>query len=213
MSRRRQTSTSFKRARLDALGGVEHHDGGVDGGQRAVGIFREVLVAGGVEQVEHPVAILERHHRGADGDAALALDAHPVGAGLAAVALGADLTGELDGAAEQQELFGQGRLAGVGVRDDREGAAAGDGVGGVPVWRWPEDMALPICQDGDQLEHFPVGWKHPTDKEMLQTNDESQSFSFGSSRSERDRLEAALADKVKGNCVDEHLYGTNPCCK
>jgi hypothetical protein len=40
------------RARLDALGGVDHHDRGVDRGQRAVGVFREVLVARRVEQVE-----------------------------------------------------------------------------------------------------------------------------------------------------------------
>ena len=40
-----------------------------------------------------------------------------------------DLAGELDGAAEQQQLFGQRGLAGVRVRDDREGAAAGDRLG------------------------------------------------------------------------------------
>ena len=45
-------------------------------------------------------------------------------AGAAAVALGAHLSGELDGAAEQQELFGQRGLAGVRVGDDGEGAPA-----------------------------------------------------------------------------------------
>jgi hypothetical protein len=44
------------RLRLDALGGVEHHDGRVDRGQGAVGVFREVLVAGRVEQVEGDIA-------------------------------------------------------------------------------------------------------------------------------------------------------------
>jgi hypothetical protein len=34
--------------RLDALGGVQHHDGGVGGGQRAVGVLREVLVSRGI---------------------------------------------------------------------------------------------------------------------------------------------------------------------
>ena len=118
----------FARARLDALGGVDHHHGRVDGGERAVGVLGKVLVAGRVEQVEDAIAVFERHHRGHDGNAALALDAHPVGAGLAAVGLGAHFAGELDGAAEQQQLFGQRRLAGVGVRDDREGAPARDGV-------------------------------------------------------------------------------------
>ena len=43
-----------------------------------------------------------------------------------AFALGLDLPGQLDGAAEQQELFGQGGLAGIGMRDDRKGAPARD---------------------------------------------------------------------------------------
>ncbi len=77
------------RARLDALGGVDHHDGGIDRGQRAIGVLGEVLVARRVEQVEDAVAVFERHHRGDDRDAALALDAHPVGARLAPVGLGA----------------------------------------------------------------------------------------------------------------------------
>ena len=68
-------------ARLDALGGVDHHDGGVDRGQRAVGVLGEVLVARRVEQVEDAAVVFEGHHRGDDRDAALALDRHPVGAG------------------------------------------------------------------------------------------------------------------------------------
>jgi hypothetical protein len=38
-------------------------------------------------------------------------------------ALGFDLPGKLDGPAKQQELLGQGGLAGIRMRDDREGAA------------------------------------------------------------------------------------------
>ena len=87
-------------------------------------------MAGGVEQIEDAVCVLEGHDRGDDGDAAFALDAHPVGAGAAALALGADVAGELDGAAGAQQLLGEGRLAGVRVGDDREGAAAGDLGGG-----------------------------------------------------------------------------------
>ena len=112
------------RARLDAARAVDDHHGGIDRRQRAVGVLREVLVAGRVEEVEDAVAVFERHDGGHDRDAALLLDRHPVGAGGDAVALRLDLAGELDGAAEQEELLGQRRLAGVGVRDDREGAAA-----------------------------------------------------------------------------------------
>ena len=116
----------LQRARLDALGGVDDHDGGIDRRQRAIGVVGEVLVAGRIEQVEDIVAIFEGHHRGDDRDAALALDLHPVGARLDAVLLGLDLAGKLDRAAEQQQLFGQRGLAGVGVRDNSKGAAAGD---------------------------------------------------------------------------------------
>jgi len=105
----------------------------VHGRERAVGVLREVLVARRVEQVEDAAAVLEGHHRGDDRDAALALDVHPVRAGLGAVVLGLDLAGELDGAAEQQQLLGQRRLAGVRVGDDGEGAPPRDGVGGAAV--------------------------------------------------------------------------------
>ena len=111
---------------LDALGAVDHHDRGVDRGQRAVGVLGEVGVAGGVDEVEPPVAEREGHRRGGDGDAALLLHLHEVGAGAPRLALGAHLAGHLDGAAVEQELLGQRGLAGVGVRDDREGAAPGD---------------------------------------------------------------------------------------
>jgi hypothetical protein len=70
---------------LDALAGVDHHDGGVDGGEDAVGVLGEVLVARGVEQVDDAVAVFELQHGGADGDAALALQLHPVGGGGALV--------------------------------------------------------------------------------------------------------------------------------
>ena len=116
-------------ARLDALRGVDHHHGGIDRRQRAVGVLGEVLVARRVEEVEDAIAVLEGHDRGHDRDAALALDAHPVGAGLDAVALRLDLAGELDRAPEKQELLGQRGLAGVRMRDDGEGAPARDGVG------------------------------------------------------------------------------------
>ena len=90
----------LERARLDALGGINYHDRGVNRRQRAVGVVGEILVARRVEQVEDVVAVFERHHRCDDGDAAIALDLHPVGARLDAVLLGLDLTGELNGAAE-----------------------------------------------------------------------------------------------------------------
>jgi hypothetical protein len=48
--------------RFHAVGRVDHHQRRVHGGQHAVGVFREVLVAGGVEQVDHVVAVQHLHH-------------------------------------------------------------------------------------------------------------------------------------------------------
>ena len=126
-------------ARFDALGGVDHHHRRIDGRKRSISVFREVLVAGRIEQIEHAVVVFERHHRSDDGDAALALDRHPVRPRRTPVALGLDLAGELDGSAEQQELLGQGGLAGIRMRDDRKGAAPFDLRGNGRFWRGAGD--------------------------------------------------------------------------
>ena len=110
---------------LHALGGVDHHQGAVHRGQHAVGVFGEVLVARGVQQVDGVVAVLELHHRGRHRDAALLLDLHPVGGGELAAFLALDGAGHLNGAGEQQQLFGERGLTGVRVGDDGEGAAVG----------------------------------------------------------------------------------------
>ena len=39
--------------RLQALGSVDEHDCGVDGGENAVGIFRKIRVSGGIDQVDY----------------------------------------------------------------------------------------------------------------------------------------------------------------
>ena len=115
--------------RFHALGGVDHHQRGIDGGEHAVGVFGEVLVAGGVEQVDHMVAVIKLHDRRGDRDAALFFDIHPVGGGEFAAFFAFDGAGHLDGTGEEQEFFGERGFAGVGVGDDGEGAAAGSFAG------------------------------------------------------------------------------------
>ncbi len=114
---------------LDALGGVEHHHGAVDRGQRAVGVLAEILVARCVEQVKGEPLMLEAHHRRGDRDAALALDRHPIRAHPPPLAARLDFTRQLDSPAKQQQFLGQGGLAGVGVRDDRKRPPARNLVG------------------------------------------------------------------------------------
>ena len=122
--RARQTCEQPPRLRLDAVGRVDHHQRRVDRGQHAVGVFGEVLVAGRVEQVDDAVAVLHLHHRRGDRDAALLLDLHPVGGGVARGLARLHRAGDLDRAGEQQQLLGQRGLARVGVGNDGEGAAA-----------------------------------------------------------------------------------------
>ena len=81
-----------------------------------------------VEQVEHRAAILELHHRRRDRDAALLFDLHPVRPCPPLLAARLDRARHMDGAAEQQQLFGQRRLARVGMRDDRERAPEAGGM-------------------------------------------------------------------------------------
>src|SRR5579885_2211664 len=83
-------------------------------------------MAGGVQQVDNAVAVRELHHRGGDGDAALLLELHPVGGGMTRGLAALHGAGQLDGAAEQQQLLGEGGLACVRMRDDRKSATALD---------------------------------------------------------------------------------------
>lgn len=49
---------------FDAFGGVDYDDYAVDGCEGAVGVFGEVLVAGGVEDVDFVVVVVEFHDGG-----------------------------------------------------------------------------------------------------------------------------------------------------
>ena len=114
------------RLRLDALGGVDHHEDRVDRRQHAVGVLREVLVAGRVQQVHDPPAVVELQHGRADRDPALLLELHPVRRRCPLVLPVLHRAGKVDRVAVEQELLRQRRLARVRVRDDREGASARD---------------------------------------------------------------------------------------
>ena len=105
--------------RLHALSAIDDHDGAVSSHQGPVGVLGEVLMAGGIQNVDAEAVVLELHHGAGDGNAALFFDLHPVGGGsLGPLAL--DLTGLRDGAAVEQKLFRQSGLTGVRVRNDSE---------------------------------------------------------------------------------------------
>ncbi|MNQ30529.1 hypothetical protein D3C85_438740 [compost metagenome] len=111
---------------FDALGGIDDHQAAIHGCERTIGIFGEVLVTRGVEQVDQTVRIGELHHGGGDGDTALLLHLHPVGFGVLTRATALDGTGALNGLSEQQDFFGDGGFTRIRVRDDRKSASLGD---------------------------------------------------------------------------------------
>lgn len=63
---------------LDPLGRIDHHHRRVDRGKGPIGIFREVLVARRIKQIEDTAVIFKGHHRCHNGNAALAFNGHPV---------------------------------------------------------------------------------------------------------------------------------------
>ena len=115
----------FERLWLDAFCGVEHHDGGVGCGEHTVGVFGEVAVTRGVEQVDYVVAVRELQHGRGDRDATLLFELHPVRRRRAAALLAFDRTGlGSESAAVEQELLGERGLASIGMRNDRKRPAA-----------------------------------------------------------------------------------------
>ena len=111
---------------LNALCRVDDHDSGVRCHQGTVGILREVLMARGIQNVHALACIVELQDRGSDRNTTLLLDIHPVGHSVLGALLALDGTGLIDGSTVQQQLFGQGRFAGIGVADDRKRPAALD---------------------------------------------------------------------------------------
>ena len=111
---------------LNALGGVNDHNGAVSRHQGTVGILTEVLVARGVQNVDALALIIELQDRGGDRDTALLFNIHPVGYRVLGALLALDGAGRLDGPTVEQELFGQCGFTGVGVRDDRKCAPGFD---------------------------------------------------------------------------------------
>jgi hypothetical protein len=77
-----------------------------------------------IEQIHDVVLVRKLHHRGGHRDAALLLEAHPIGRRMPGRLAALHGAGHLNRATEQQQFLGQCRLAGVRVRDDRKGTSA-----------------------------------------------------------------------------------------
>ena len=80
-------------------------------------------MAGRVEQVDAPPQVLELQHRGADRDAALLLDLHPVAGGVARCFPRLHAARAVDRAREEQQLLRERGLSSIGVTNDSERSA------------------------------------------------------------------------------------------
>ena len=116
---------------LDTLGAVDDHHRAVGGHEGTVGILREVLVAGSIQDVNMVSLVLKLEHRGGDGDTSLFLDLHPVRGGVAVGGFALDRARGLDRASVEQEFLGEGGLTRVGVGDDGKGSALFDMIANV----------------------------------------------------------------------------------
>ena len=109
--------------RLDAGHAVEDDHRAVEHPQAALHLHGEVHVPGRIDDVDAMLVPEAGRGRGRDGDAPLLLLGHPVHRGRALV----DLAELVDLLRVEEDPLGDGRLAGVDVRDDPDVAGAREG--------------------------------------------------------------------------------------
>src|SRR5690554_1613654 len=109
--------------RLDALRRIDDHDGRIGRHECAIGILAEIVVAGGIEEVPADSFVLELEDGRCDADASLLFELHPIACRRLFGFARFNGSGRMDGASVKEELFGEGGLTGVRMRDDREGAS------------------------------------------------------------------------------------------
>ena len=123
----------FESLRLKAFRRIDQHDRAIDRAEHAVGVFGEVRVPRGVEQIDDAVLpvgrdIGELQGGGCDRDAPGLFHLHPVRHRGAASGLAVDGAGLVDHPGVQDQCLGERRLARVGVADDGEGPST-EGLG------------------------------------------------------------------------------------
>ena len=109
---------------LNAFSGVDDHHGRIHRRKHPVSILREIFMTRSIQQIHAKTAVIKLEHSGADGNSALALQLHPVGRSGALVFARRDRTRQLHCPAIKQELFSQGRLAGVRMLNNRKRSTA-----------------------------------------------------------------------------------------
>ena len=111
---------------LNTLCGINDHNGTICSHQGAVGVLGEVLVSGGVKDVDAIAIVFKLHNRRGDRNTSFLFHFHPVGNGMAVGCLTLNRACGLNSTAVKQKLFGQCCLTRVRVRNDSKRASAID---------------------------------------------------------------------------------------
>ena len=111
---------------LYAFGSVNDHDGAVRSHKGTVGVLAEILVSGGVQNVDAVTVIVELEHRAGYRNTTLLFDLHPVGDCMAGVLLSLYAARLLDGSAVKEQLLSKGGFTGVRMADNGKSAPAVD---------------------------------------------------------------------------------------
>ena len=102
---------------------IDKHESGIHGGQGTVGVFAEVLMPRGIDEVEHATFEREVQNGTRNRNTTLLFDFHPVTDRVAFVGLGTHMTGFANDIPVPQELFGDGGLTSVRVANNCKSAA------------------------------------------------------------------------------------------
>ena len=108
----------FAGLRLDAFCAIDDDDDRIDRRKCAISILGEIFVARCVENIDFHPFVFESHDRRRNRDAALAFDFHEVRCRALLDFVVLDGTGDVDGSAEKQQLFGQCGFTGIRMGDD-----------------------------------------------------------------------------------------------
>ena len=110
----------FARLRFHTFRSVYHDDYAVYGCQRAVRVFRKVLMSRRIKDIHLIVAIIKLHHRSGYRDTTLLFDIHPVRRSCLSDFVRLHCSRHLDLSAKKQQFFRQRSFTGIRMCDNRK---------------------------------------------------------------------------------------------
>ena len=104
--------------RLHALAGIDDHNGRIRCHEGSVRILGEILMTGGVQNVDAESAVIKLQYGGGNGNTSLLFDLHPVGNRVLRRFLALYGARQIDGATVKKKFLCQRRFTGIRVGYD-----------------------------------------------------------------------------------------------